>query len=156
MTQEIRHALWEDAGVIRNAAGLEHLLASPALLPRLVAESALARRESRGGHFRSDFPTEDAAFEAPRRPAPRPRARAGAMELTAEALDRVVRTALAEDVGTGDRTTDGVVPAEARCTAELLLEEAGVACGIDAARAVFEALDPERALRGGARRRHAP
>ena len=65
------------------------------------------------------------------------------MELTAEALDRVVRTALAEDVGTGDRTTDGVVPAEARCTAELLLEEAGVACGIDAARAVFEALDPD-------------
>ena len=63
MTSEIRHALWEDAGVIRNAAGLEHLLGSPALLPRLVAESALARRESRGGHFRSDFPTEDAAFE---------------------------------------------------------------------------------------------
>jgi nicotinate-nucleotide pyrophosphorylase (carboxylating) len=65
------------------------------------------------------------------------------MELTAEALDRVVRTALAEDVGTGDRTTDGVVPAGARCRAELLLEEAGVACGIDAARVVFEALDPE-------------
>ena len=34
-----------------------------ALLPRLVAECALARRESRGGHFRSDYPTEDAAFE---------------------------------------------------------------------------------------------
>jgi L-aspartate oxidase len=32
------------------------------LLPRLVAASALARRESRGGHFRSDFPTEDETF----------------------------------------------------------------------------------------------
>jgi nicotinate-nucleotide pyrophosphorylase (carboxylating) len=64
------------------------------------------------------------------------------MELTAEALDRVVRTALAEDVGTGDRTTDGVVPEDARCRAELLLEEPGVACGVDAARAVFQALDP--------------
>jgi nicotinate-nucleotide pyrophosphorylase (carboxylating) len=63
------------------------------------------------------------------------------MELTAEALDRVVRTALAEDVGEGDRTTDGVVPADARCQAELVLEEAGVVCGLDAARAVFEALD---------------
>jgi nicotinate-nucleotide pyrophosphorylase (carboxylating) len=71
------------------------------------------------------------------------------VELTAEALDRVaqralervVRTALAEDVGSGDRTTDGVVPAAARCRAALFLEEAGVACGIDAARAVFAALD---------------
>ena len=35
---------------------------SRSLLPRLVAESALERRESRGGHFRSDFPTEDEAF----------------------------------------------------------------------------------------------
>ena len=33
-----------------------------ALLPRLIAESALTRRESRGAHFRSDFPTEDDAF----------------------------------------------------------------------------------------------
>jgi nicotinate-nucleotide pyrophosphorylase (carboxylating) len=64
------------------------------------------------------------------------------MELTADALERVVRTALEEDVGSGDRTTEGTVPVDARCRAELLLEEAGVVCGIDAARAVFEALDP--------------
>jgi nicotinate-nucleotide pyrophosphorylase (carboxylating) len=64
------------------------------------------------------------------------------MELTQAALERVVRTALAEDVGSGDRTTDAVVPADVQCRAELLLEESGVACGIDAARAVFEALDP--------------
>jgi L-aspartate oxidase len=62
VTPELRHVLWQDAGVIRGAEGLRRLLASPALVPRLVAESALARRESRGGHFRSDFPTEDAAF----------------------------------------------------------------------------------------------
>jgi nicotinate-nucleotide pyrophosphorylase (carboxylating) len=63
------------------------------------------------------------------------------MELTAEALDRVVRTALAEDVGDGDRTTEGVVPVEARCRAQLVLEEPGVVCGLPAVRAVFEALD---------------
>jgi nicotinate-nucleotide pyrophosphorylase (carboxylating) len=64
------------------------------------------------------------------------------MELTADALDRVVRTALVEDVGSGDRTTDAVVPADARCRAHLVLEEPGVVCGLDAARAVFAALDP--------------
>jgi len=54
--------LWEDAGVIRNVEGLERLRAVEPLLPRLVAESALTREESRGAHFRSDFPTEDEAF----------------------------------------------------------------------------------------------
>ncbi|HEY4346814.1 MAG TPA: carboxylating nicotinate-nucleotide diphosphorylase [Gaiellaceae bacterium] len=64
------------------------------------------------------------------------------MELTAETVGRVVDAALAEDVGTGDRTTDGIVPAGARCRAELLFEEPGVVCGIPAAAAVFTALDP--------------
>jgi nicotinate-nucleotide pyrophosphorylase (carboxylating) len=65
------------------------------------------------------------------------------MELTPEALEPVVRAALAEDVGSGDRTTDGLVPADARCKAELVLEEPGVICGVAAVRAVFEALDPD-------------
>jgi len=64
------------------------------------------------------------------------------MELTPELLEPVVRAALAEDVGSGDRTTEGLVPADARCKAELLLEEPGVVCGVAAARAVFQALDP--------------
>jgi L-aspartate oxidase len=64
VTPEVRRLLWDDAGVIRNAEGLERLRGVDALLPRLVAESALARRESRGCHFRSDFPTEDDALAA--------------------------------------------------------------------------------------------
>jgi nicotinate-nucleotide pyrophosphorylase (carboxylating) len=68
------------------------------------------------------------------------------MELTAEAVDRVVRVALAEDVGAGDRTTDAIVPADVRCRAELFLEEPGVLCGLPAVRAVFAALDPEVAF----------
>ena len=62
VTAELRHEMWLDAGVIRSAEGLERLLQVPAPLPRLIAESAVVREESRGGHFRSDFPTEDDAF----------------------------------------------------------------------------------------------
>jgi nicotinate-nucleotide pyrophosphorylase (carboxylating) len=62
--------------------------------------------------------------------------------LSPEALDRVVGAALAEDVGAGDLTTEAVVPASARCRAELLVEEAGVVCGVPAAARVFETLDP--------------
>ena len=64
------------------------------------------------------------------------------MELSPEALDAVVRAALAEDVGAGDRTTEGVVPAGLYCRADILLEEPGVVAGVAAAGAVFEALDP--------------
>jgi nicotinate-nucleotide pyrophosphorylase (carboxylating) len=64
------------------------------------------------------------------------------MELTAATLEAVARAALAEDVGSGDVTTEGVVPVGARCRAELLLEEPGVVCGVPAAAAVFATLDP--------------
>ena len=64
------------------------------------------------------------------------------MELTREDIDRVVRAALDEDVGGGDRTTAALVPADARCRAQLLLEEPGVVCGLDVAAAVFRAVDP--------------
>jgi len=57
-------------------------------------------------------------------------------------LDRVVAAALAEDVGGGDLTTDGVVPAGARCSAELLVKESGVLSGVQAAARVFRTLDP--------------
>ena len=50
--------LWRDAGLIRNAAGLRRVLDAPHSLARLVAASALAREESRGVHFRDDFPVE--------------------------------------------------------------------------------------------------
>ena len=64
------------------------------------------------------------------------------MELTPEDIDRVVSAALAEDVGSGDATTLALVPEDARCRAELLLEEPGVVCGVPVAAAVFRALDP--------------
>ena len=88
LQRRLRDVMWERAGLVRDAAGLEEALAEldrieagldaegvaaadPALntawqdwlslrnqtlAARLIARSALARRESRGAHFRRDFP----------------------------------------------------------------------------------------------------
>jgi L-aspartate oxidase len=56
VTPELREGFWRDAGLVRERAGLARLAASPHLLASLVARCALAREESRGGHFRADFP----------------------------------------------------------------------------------------------------
>jgi len=63
VTADLRRLLWEDCGLIRDAAGLERLRSTPHELTRLIAESALAREESRGSHFRVDFPAESEEFE---------------------------------------------------------------------------------------------
>jgi L-aspartate oxidase len=63
VTPELRASLWHDCGLIRDAEGLGHLLDAPHLLTRLVARTALTREESRGSHFRADFPSESESFE---------------------------------------------------------------------------------------------
>jgi L-aspartate oxidase len=71
---EVRALMWEHASIARTARGLRSCLkaldAVEGRLPagateernlldtaRLIAQAALLRKESRGGHFRSDFPT---------------------------------------------------------------------------------------------------
>jgi len=63
-----------------------------------------------------------------------------------DSLDAVVAAALSEDVGDGDLTTEGVVPAGRRCRAELRVKEPGVLCGVTAATRVFQTLDPAVAV----------
>ncbi len=73
----LQHLLWEKAGIVRDRSGLEaasaalsawqeclpastdspsYELANLVLTGRLLTESALIREESRGAHYRSDFP----------------------------------------------------------------------------------------------------
>ena len=66
--QDLRQAMSQDAGVLRDAEGLQRLLTlidrleaahgpcGALIAARLVAACALSRHESRGGHYRSDYP----------------------------------------------------------------------------------------------------
>jgi L-aspartate oxidase len=60
---ETRDAVWELAGPLRSADGLERLLSDPYPLARLIARFALKREESRGSHRRLEFPDPDPALD---------------------------------------------------------------------------------------------
>ncbi len=54
-----------------------------------------------------------------------------------------IRTALDEDVGTGDVTTESTVPEGRRSRATIVAKEKGVIAGLKVAEAVFRELDPD-------------
>ena len=58
-------------------------------------------------------------------------------------LPDLITRALAEDLGTGDVTTEATIPEGTRATARFLLKEDGVVAGLAVAERVFEAVDPE-------------
>ncbi len=68
-----------------------------------------------------------------------------------ESLERLLRAALEEDIGSGDLTTEGLVPEEARARARLHAKEAGVVAGLEVFARVFLLLDPRLRVRARAR-----
>ncbi len=58
-------------------------------------------------------------------------------------IDELIRLSFAEDIGDGDHTTLSCIPADAVGRQKLLIKEAGILAGVDIARRVFAAFDPE-------------
>lgn len=61
-------------------------------------------------------------------------------------LDALVRRALAEDIGTGDVTTQAIVEPSTRAIARITQKSPGVVFGLDVAAAVFRAVEPSVVL----------
>lgn len=58
------------------------------------------------------------------------------------ALDDSLRRWLEEDIGTGDLTSEALIPEDAVTTGLIHAKDTGILCGVDVARRVFELLDP--------------
>jgi L-aspartate oxidase len=62
-SEETRDAVWRYAGPTRVPDALALLVCNPYPLAKALANAALARRESRGGHLRTDHPQADPALD---------------------------------------------------------------------------------------------
>jgi nicotinate-nucleotide pyrophosphorylase (carboxylating) len=64
------------------------------------------------------------------------------LDLDPRAVAAVVAAALAEDIGSGDVTTQATIPGTASCQAQLRTRQLGVVAGLPVAIAAFRQLDP--------------
>jgi nicotinate-nucleotide pyrophosphorylase (carboxylating) len=54
-----------------------------------------------------------------------------------------IRTALAEDIGSGDATSNSIIPVDAQMTGQIIAKQAGVIAGLDVAKAAYQIFDPK-------------
>lgn len=62
--------------------------------------------------------------------------------LTQEAISEFIGAAFTEDVGDGDHSSLGSIPADARSSARLLVKDNGILAGMDLAAMIFQFYDP--------------
>lgn len=64
------------------------------------------------------------------------------MKVDKEWIASFIKSAIAEDVGSGDHTSEACIPAESRSRARLIFKDHGVVAGVELAEMIFKYLDP--------------
>ncbi|HXI00521.1 MAG TPA: carboxylating nicotinate-nucleotide diphosphorylase [Sphingobacteriaceae bacterium] len=64
------------------------------------------------------------------------------MELNKDLLDSFIKSALAEDVGTGDHTSLATITHGTQGRAQLIIKDDGILAGVEVSKAIFKAVDP--------------
>ena len=54
-----------------------------------------------------------------------------------------IQRALAEDIGSGDITTNSIVPSDASMQGRIIAKQNGIIAGLDVVKAVYEIVDPK-------------
>lgn len=62
-------------------------------------------------------------------------------------FDQLISLWFAEDIGDGDHTTLSCIPADAQGKSQLIVKDDGVIAGVEVARKIFQAFDPELKMR---------
>ncbi|HPM12305.1 MAG TPA: carboxylating nicotinate-nucleotide diphosphorylase [Bacteroidales bacterium] len=57
-------------------------------------------------------------------------------------IDSLISIALQEDIGEGDHTTLSCIPHELQGRAQLLVKQAGILCGVEVAKKIYQTFDP--------------
>ena len=56
-------------------------------------------------------------------------------------ISETIRRALAEDIGSGDVTTESIIPERTRMRGQIIAKQVGIIAGLDIAKAVFQTVD---------------
>lgn len=137
------------------------------IVASLIVRGALYRRESRGGHFRSDYPKENnynlyhtiqqigkmngslsanwyASLDNPRTNSKKEsmsKKPSNRIMTHNSLIDKIIDLAIEEDVASGDITTNSIILEKTKATAVFKMKADGVVSGIDIIKRVFEHLD---------------
>lgn len=168
LKSKVSKLMTDEAGIIRNEEGLKRGLAQLNELKEQIGETkeyynqmsrnlicvaeliitgALNRRESRGGHYREDYPEANDAYLCHTIQQKGMALKSIPIDTNEEEknimfenqlIDKLIDLAIEEDIATGDVTTESIIPAQRKAAAELKMKADGVISGLDVAKRVYE------------------